>query len=246
MPEGKTVDTLDENTARIQEKALDADIEIARKQAELARLQYEIEQAKQPQPKKKKKKKHGCFSTICATFLLIIIVLVSGNDNDTTGTNSTYTNRPKATATATVRPDYYSMPIKDAVELIAAAAQTNDCTTRSVKYYSDLIEIEVNMKVIYNTQSMLNSAISYSLKAFPMFFEHPESPQVRFTFWEPGRNEYGNPIDMCTITMRLERETYEKINWKFYSQNRYTHAQNYLNILDGHSLHKSYKEVLEK
>lgn len=244
-PDCQTRDTLDENNARLESEALDIDIEIARKKAELARLEAAVDAAAQPAPRKKKK--HGCLSTICSVFFMVVIfAVVSGNDSDNNGANSTYTNRPKATATATVRPDYYSLPIENAVSMIAEAAQTNDCTTRSVSYYPDMIEIEVNMKNRYDTQLMLNSAIAYSMKAFPMFFEHPDSPQVRFTFWEPGRDKYGNPIDMCTISMRLERETYEKINWAFYKQNQYTHVKNYLDILDGHSLYKDYKAVLEK
>lgn len=195
----------------------------------------------------KNERKSGC-GTYFVTVIFVIIVFTlfnSINEDGNTTNQPTYTARPKATATATIKPNYYSMPIEDAVYLIADAAQTVNCTTRSVSYYTDVIEIGVNMKTNSSTQIMLDYAISYSLKAFPMFFEHPDSPQVRFTFWEPGRDKYGNPRDIQTITMRLERETAQLINWEYFKQNKYTQAKNYLEILDGHSLYKDYKAVLQ-
>ena len=195
----------------------------------------------------KKEKKSGC-GTYFVTVIFVIIVFTlfnSINEDGNTTNQPTYTARPQATATATTKPNYYAMTIEEAVYLIAEDAQTIDCTTRSVSYYPDMIEIGVNMKTNSSTKIMLDYAISYSLKAFPMFFEHPDSPQVRFTFWEPGRDQYGNPRDIQTITMRLERETAQLINWEYFKQNKYTQAKNYLEILDGYSLYRDYKAVLQ-
>lgn len=100
------------------------DVEIARKTAELARLQYEIDQAKQqnpaPQPQPKKKKKHGCLSTIsCVCFMVVVFALIGGNSNDTTSTKSTYTARPQTTAVIkqnTVSPSIIKTAVSNALE----------------------------------------------------------------------------------------------------------------------------------
>lgn len=241
----KTVDHLNGNTSVVYAPppAQNLDAEIARKKAELERLERAIENANHPP--KKQKKKGGCLSTLGFLFLIFCIIVSSGNnDKPKTSTNKMATVTRQPAVTATIEPDYYSMPIKQAAPLMASAVQTMDCTTRNVTVVDDLITIDVSLESGFTTKSMLNNAVAYSMKAFQTFFEHAATPQLYLKFWEPGRDKYGNLVDMCTITMRLERETYNKINWDYYNKNKYTQTQNYLNILDGHSLHNAYKEVL--
>lgn len=102
----KTVDHLNGNTSVVYAPppAQNLDAEIARKKAELERLERAIENVTNPPPVKKKKS-GGCFSIIGLFCLIIFVALSSGGDDTPkTSTNKINSTTRKPTVTATIEP----------------------------------------------------------------------------------------------------------------------------------------------
>ena len=157
------------------------------------------------------------------------------------------TKRPTSTPkpTATPKPDYTSMKIEDAARAICEAASDGVCILRSVEVDPEVVFIDAEFGKIYSDQSRLICAVRYTIKIAQEIFAHKDAPMIYLRFHENGRDNYGNQVDMTTITIRLKRETAAKMDLAYMLDSAARTQKLFLNAVDGYSLYKDYKAILE-
>lgn len=157
------------------------------------------------------------------------------------------TPRPIATPrpTATPLPDYAAMKIEDAARLICESASDGVCILRSIEIDPEVIFIDAEFGSAYKDQSRLIGAVRYTIRIAQEIFAHKDAPMIYLRFHENGRDQYGNQVDMTTITIRLKRETAAKMNLPYMLDSAARTQKLFLDAADGYSLHKDYKEILK-
>jgi hypothetical protein len=164
-----------------------------------------------------------------------------------TANRPTATKRPTATPkpTATTKPDYSSMKIADAARAICEAASDGVCLLRSIEIDPDVVIIDAEFGRSYNTQSRLIGSVRYTIRIAQEIFKHKDAPMIYLRFHENGRDNYGNQVDMTTITIRLKKATAAKMDLDYMLDSAARTQKLFLDVVDGYSLYKDYKAILE-
>lgn len=68
---------------------------------------------------------------------------------------------------------------------------------------------------------------------------------IYLRFHENGRDNYGKQVDMTTITIRLKKETAAKMDLAYMLDSAARTQKLFLDVVDGYSLYKDYKGILE-
>ena len=191
-------------------------------------------------------KKHGC-STFLLAFVWLFFVIYIGSDSsvDTETTPANMATTATIAPTNTPEPDLKAMTAQEAAETATAFANSSTCTTRAVSAESDVCMIEIDMDHLFSDNSAMINSIQYCCDLAPMIFKNDDIPMIYLQFFEKGRDKYGNEIDMMTITMRLTRDTAEKMNFEYFDTWAYTRQLAFFSVLDGYSLYGEYKKIAQ-
>ena len=104
----------------------------------------------------------------------------------------------------------------------------------------EVIMVDVTMEVLV-TENALSEAIKYCIRVCRDLFVREDIPMIRFCYWEPA---VGGGT-MCTITIRLEKETASRIDLDYYEKWTANNQLEFLRQVDGYSLHRDYKRVAQ-
>jgi hypothetical protein len=137
------------------------------------------------------------------------------------------------------------MKIADAARAICEAASDGVCLLRSIEIDPDVVIIDAEFGRSYNTQSRLIGSVRYTIRIAQEIFKHKDAPMIYLRFHENGRDNYGNQVDMTTITIRLKKSTAAKMDLAYMLDSAARTQKLFLDVVDGYSLHKDYKAILE-
>lgn len=105
------------------------------------------------------------------------------------------------------------------------------------------INIRYNGDSYWDNSSLLIAAVEYAIDFQRATFARDDVPQIVLQFIEYGRDKYGQRVDMTTITMRMTKERTAKLDLDYFREYAYSRQLDYLNAIDGYSLHREYKSV---
>lgn len=158
--------------------------------------------------------------------------------------------RMKAIKTATENnddePNYNELNLEVAIEQIALRSDDGVCHFRNYEFYpGEELHIHVDMKNLYDNRNTISDTICFSIDFARRAFLRDDITMIRFFFHEAGRNSYGQQVDMQTITMKIKKTTFQKINIDYIYKWPATNQLLYLNALDAYTLYKDYKRVVK-
>ena len=90
---------------------------------------------------------------------------------------------------------------------------------------------------------LLIAAVEYSIDVQREAFARDDVPQIVLQFIEPYRDQYGQLFDNTTITMRISKERFAKLDLDYFRENAYYRQLHYLKAIDSYSLHRDYKAI---
>lgn len=136
-----------------------------------------------------------------------------------------------------------SVPITR-TDIISAALAEAETYTCKLFAYDDadptvlMIDIDLNP---HELRSTLGASIRYCIAVSEILFSHEGFPMLYFRFWQPSNTG----ARMCVITMRISAKTAERLDlndlWKHATLNQLE----YLEAIDGYSLYKDYRMVVQ-
>lgn len=178
--------------------------------------------------------------------LLVLLFLINACHDDDTATTTT-TAKPKSTATATptAEPDYTTMPAAEAARIITGAASGRTCKVRSIEVFNGEIYIDTDINTsLLDEWSILVDVIRYTIDVARDIYDCQGCTSAVFRFHEPGRDKYGNAIDLTTITLRLNKTTAEKMNLDYFHEYAPTKQKAFFDVCDSCSMYKEYKDAM--
>lgn len=150
------------------------------------------------------------------------------------------------TETILEKPDYSAMPIEEAVLLIGQNTTEAYWEFLSCEVYPDVIYVDVQQEgFFFDTQSLLIASIRFAIEYMQEAFLLDQVPQLYFRFHEKGRDQYGQQVDMITITMRITREKAAELNLEYFHEYAVTKQLAFLQAINGYSLFRDYKAIAQ-
>lgn len=143
-------------------------------------------------------------------------------------------------------PDYAALPLDEAINAIAEHSNDGVCYFREYTFYpGEEIHIHVDLRNLYDERNTISDVIRFSIDFSRRAFTRNDIPQIRFFFHEPGHNASGQRIDMQTITMKIKKATFAKIDIDYYYKWTANNQLAYLKALDAYTLYRDYKQVVK-
>lgn len=183
------------------------------------------------------------WKSVVMLIILLFLIRACGDSNDA----ATTTAKPNATATVapTAVPDYTTMPANKAARIITTAANSRTCNMRTVEVFDNEIYIDVDINAsLMDEQNILVNVIRYTIDVARDIYDCKGCNSAVFRFHEPGRDKYGNAIDLTTITLRLNKTTVQKMNLDYFHEYAPTKQKAFFDVCDSHSMYKEYKDAM--
>ena len=144
------------------------------------------------------------------------------------------------------KPDYLAMPIEEAAMAIGQNTLEAYWQFLSCEVYPDVIYVDVKQEgLFFDTQSLLIASIRFAIEYMQEAFLLDQAPQLYFRFHENGRDQYGQQVDMITITMRITREKAAELNLEYFHEYAVTKQLAFLQAINGYSLFRDYKAIAQ-
>lgn len=141
-------------------------------------------------------------------------------------------------------PDYSAMPLEDAVASIGENSNDGVCYFRNCESDDEALYVHVNLKKTYDEWCTISDTIEYSIAYSVRAFSRDDVEMIRFFFHEAGYSTTGEKLDMITITMKIKKETFEKMDVAYFYEYAPNNQLLFLNSIDAYTLHKDYKKVV--
>lgn len=143
-------------------------------------------------------------------------------------------------------PDYAALPLDEAITAIAENSNDGVCYFREYTFYpGEEIHIHVDLKGIYDDRNTISDTIRFAIDFAKRAFTRDDIPMIRFFFHEAGHNASGQRIDMQTITMKIKKTTFAKIDIDYYYKWTANNQLAFFKAIDAYTLHKDYKQVVK-
>lgn len=115
----------------------------------------------------------------------------------------------------------------------------------SVSQEGDSVHVNVRYSGsnVWSDSIRLCYAVIFSIDFQSAAFSGTDCPKIIFRFIEIGRDQYGHPFDVVTITMCVTRARSAQLDLEYFRSCALVSQLHYLKAIDGYYLHQAYEAV---